>query len=284
MNPEELLIKKNISYLPKGGDLEIRCLSPDHDDRNPSLRVDRITGIFNCLSCGFSGNIFQHFGVKVNFLGMKRQALKNKISEKLSENVGFDMPDNAIPYDGNWRGISPETYKHFEAFQHNDKHFIGRLVFPIRGISGRIAGFNGRHMTMNHDPKYLIHPSGAKLPLFPANPDVILGRIILVEGIYDMLNLWDKGLKNVVCSFGTVKLLGKNNTDAKNKLNLLKLKGVAGIDIFFDGDDAGQKAAEGVKNLCENLEFDTRNIVFNDKDPGELTALQVIKLKETLYG
>lgn len=284
MSPEELLISKKITYLPKGGDLEIRCLNPDHDDKNPSLRIDKITGIFNCLSCGFRGNIFAHFGQKGNFLTMKRQMLKSKIQDKLAENVGLEMPGNAIPYDGNWRKISPETYKYFEAFQHSDKHFIGRVVFPIRGISGKIAGFNGRHMTMNHDPKYIIHPAGAKLPMFPPNPEIYNGRIILVEGIFDMLNLYDKGLKNAVCTFGTMKLLSKDRTEARNKLNLYKLKGVTGVDIFFDGDEAGQKAAEGVKDLCESVELDTRNISFASKDPGDLTAPQVLKLKEKLYG
>ena len=283
MTPEELLISKKIEYLPRGADLQVRCFNPQHDDKNPSMRIDRITGIFNCLSCGFAGNLFQHFGHKVNILGMKRQKFKAKILDKLSENIGLDLPENYVPYDDSWRGISPETYKAFGAFQHSNKEFIGRVVFPIRTMSGKIAGFNGRHMTMNHDPKYLIYPPGAKLPLFPANPEVLLGRIILVEGIFDMLNLYDKGLRNVVCCFGTVKLLGKNNTDAKNKLNLLKLKGVGGIDIFFDGDEAGQKAAEDVKELCEQLEFDVRNICFKNKDPGELTASQVLKLKEKLY-
>ena len=280
---EELLVKKKIPFMPKGGDYEIRCLNPDHEDRNPSLRVDRISGIFNCLSCGFKGNIFYHFGERVNFLQTKRKALQAKIHQKFSENIGFDIPSNAVPYQGDWRGISAETYKHFEAFQHNDKHFIGRVVFPIRTISGKIAGFNGRHMTMNHNPKYIIHPAGARLPLFPARPEVYNGRIILVEGIYDMLNLYDKGLRNAVCTFGVTKLLAKNRTEAQNKLNLYKLQGVIGIDVFFDNDDAGQSAAANVKDLCEQLEFDVRNITFRDKDPGELTALQVIKLKETLY-
>lgn len=283
MTPEELLVSKKITYLPRGADLQVRCLNPQHDDKNPSMRIDRITGIFNCLSCGFGGNIFQHFGVKGNFLEIKRQKFKTKLLEKLSENIGLDMPKNYVPYEGNWRGISPETYKAFNAFEHSDREFIGRIVFPIRTVSDKIAGFNGRHMTMNHDPKYLIHPAGAKLPLFPPNPEPILGRVILVEGIFDMLNLYDKGLKNAICCFGTVKLLGKNSADAANKLSLLKLKGVGGIDIFFDGDEAGQNAAEGVKALCEQLEFDVRNIHYKNKDPGELTALQVIKLKENLY-
>lgn len=284
MTPEELLVKKGIKYIPQGGDLTIRCLNPEHPDKNPSLRIDKITGIFNCLSCGFRGNIFSHFGQKPNYLMIKRQKLKDAIHNKLSESVGFDIPLNAVPYEGSWRNISAETYKAFEAFQHSDREHLGRIVFPIRSISGKIVGFNGRHTTLNHDPKYIISPPGAKLPLFPANPEIYNGRIILVEGLFDMLNLYDKGLKNTVCSFGTIKLLGKNRNEAREKLNIFKLKGVIGIDIFFDGDEAGQKAAESIKELCEECELDTRNIYYENKDPGELTALQVIKLKEKLYG
>ena len=33
------------------------------------------------------------------------------------------------------------------------------------------------------------------------------------------------------------------------KLSLLKLQGVQGIDIMFDGDEAGQKATEQIKTI-----------------------------------
>ena len=56
MNVEELLIKQDVPYIPKGADFEVSCLNPDHPDRNPSMRIDRITGIFNCFSCEFKGN------------------------------------------------------------------------------------------------------------------------------------------------------------------------------------------------------------------------------------
>jgi DNA primase len=140
-------------------------------------------------------------------------------------------------------------------------------------------------MTEGHDPKYLIYPSRAKLPLFPNNIESIDGRIILVEGLFDMLNLYDKGLHNVVCTFGTRTLLGKHSKGPE-RLELLRMRGVYGIDIFFDNDDAGHKAAKEVRELCEDrLEFDCRSIKFKDKnDPGELTASEVMRLKEQLYG
>ena len=93
----------------------------------------------------------------------------------------------------------------------------------------------------------------------------------------DMMNLHDKGLTNAVCAFGVNKV-------NEEKINILKIQGVSAIDIFFDNDDAGQIAAEKLKELLERHELPSRNITMNGvKDPGELTASKVIKIKETLY-
>lgn len=285
MTPEEILTKKKINYNPKGRDLLVRCLNPEHEDKHPSMRIDKITGVFQCWSCGFKGNLFQHFGAKANQLQIKRQRTKDKIAEKLAESVGLDIPVNATPFEYEWRGISKETYQKFEAFQHSDPHFVGRIVFPIREPSGRIAAFTGRHMTEGHDPKYMVYPTKANLPLFPFDVEPVDGRVILVEGIFDMLNLYDKGLRNVMCTFGTRTLLGKNSKGPA-RLELLRIRGVYGIDIFFDNDDAGQKSAKEVRELCETkLDFDCRTIKFKDKnDAGELTASEVMRIKESLYG
>jgi len=273
---DELLRSRGIEFKPSGKDYLIRCLNPDHEDRNPSLRIDKTTGIFNCLSCGYSGSLFNHFGEKPNWLQIRRERLKTVISDKLIEASGLSIPDNAVPFEQDWRGISAATFKKFEAFQHNNPEFIGRVVIPVRGITNKIVAFCGRHQGQV-DPKYLFHPTGAKLPLFPIVKP-IQGRVIVVEGIMDMLNLHDKGLTNAICAFGVNKI-------TVDKINILKIQGVSGIDIFFDNDEAGQNGAEKLKSLLESNELTTRNIIFGKmKDPGELTALQVIKLKENLYG
>jgi DNA primase len=273
---DELLTAQGIEFRPSGKDYLIRCLNPDHEDRNPSLRIDKTTGIFNCLSCGYSGNLFNHFGEKPDWLQIRRERLKSMISDKLVETSGLSIPDNAIAFNQDWRGISANTFRKFEAFQHSNSEFIGRVVFPIRSITGKIIAFCGRHQGQV-DPKYLFHPAGAKLPLFPVVKP-IQGRIVLVEGVMDMLNLHDKGLTNAVCAFGVNKV-------TVDKINILKIQGVSGIDIYFDNDEAGQNGSAKLKDLLEHNEVSSRNIIFGKvKDPGELTALQVIKLKETLYG
>lgn len=276
MNVEDLLKSKDIPYLPRGKDYEVTCLNPDHPDRNPSMRIDQVTGIFNCFSCGFKGNLFTHFGEKVNKMEMKRQLLKKKIDEVRAESVGLQMPEGYSPYIGNWRSIRAETYRDFEAFIHAGKDFTGRICFPVRDRSGRIVAFQSR-TTGDQQPKYLNTPPGAKMPLFPV-VEPIQGSIILVEGIFDVINLHDKGLTNAVCCFGV-----KNVTE--EKLQVLSVAGVDSIDVFLDNDEAGQTGANRIRELCESIGLNTRNIAFGDKamDAGALAKPQVDKLKSKLY-
>ena len=274
MNVQDLLDKKDIRYMPKGRDFLVRCINPEHEDRNPSMRVDQITGVFQCFSCEYKGNLFTHFGERANQLQLKREMLKKRISEKRADSVGLSFPKSAVPYIGNWRNIKPETYKRFEAFNSVDKDHVSRIVFPVRDMSGRIVAFNGRH-TAQGIPKYMITPAGARMPLFPV-VQPLQGSVLLVEGIFDMINLHDKGLTNAVCCFGT-----KNINTAK--LSMLKIQGIGSVEIFFDGDDAGQQAASKVKEMCEEVELVTRNIHLKDTDPGALTENQVIKLRDKVY-
>ena len=216
MNVEELLQSRGISYIPKGKDFVVRCLNPDHDDKNPSMRIDQIDGRFNCFACEFKGNLFSLYGEKFGGLQVKRDMVTKKIREKRAESIGLTFPTNYMPYVGNWRNISPKTYAKFEAFEHTGKDFASRINFPIRDISGKIVAFQGRH-TGGDTPKYLFTPPGASLPLFPqVSPRQ--GDIILVEGIFDMLNLHDKGIQNAVCCFGT------NNIN-EDKLAILSMQG-----------------------------------------------------------
>ena len=274
MTVEELLVSRQVYFVPKGADAIVTCLNPEHADSSPSMRIDKITGIFNCFSCGYKGNIFTHFGEKANQLQLRRELLKKRIREKRSESVGLSFPKGSVPYVGNWRDIKPETYKRFEAFQHHDTDHIGRIVFPVRDISGRIVSFNGRHTT-GGTPKYMISPAGAKLPLYPI-VEPIQGSIILVEGIYDMVNLHDKGLTNAVCTFGTKNI----NED---KLRMLSIQGVEEVIIFFDGDSAGQDAAVEVKEIAERVGLLSRNVALTDTDPGALPLKSVQTLKRKLY-
>ena len=280
MTVEELLVEEKIKFKQSPADFVVHCLNPEHDDTNPSMRIDKITGVFNCFSCGFKGNIFKHFDKPSNYLDIKREKVKQTIDRKRSESVGLLMPRDIVPYVGNERNIKPETYKKFEAFLSANSPFTNRIVFPVRDISGKIVAFNGRILgkNMTGQPKYIFHPPRVKLPIFPANVSPIKVRVLLVEGIYDVINLHDKGLTNALCCFGISNI----TTD---KLQLLKMRGVEQIDIFFDPDDAGQGAVEKVIELCDKTELKYYNVRIPPDlgDAGDLSETSVQKLRESLY-
>ena len=92
-----------------------------------------------------------------------------------------------------------------------------------------------------------------------------------------MLNLYDKGMRNVSCVFGTSTL--KNAT--KERLMPFKVQGVEKIFILFDGDKAGRDAANEIKPLIEAENFKVEIIKLpDDTDPGELDQASVDSIKE----
>ena len=279
MIAEDLLREKGIHYELSGKDAKILCLNPEHDDTNPSLRVDRITGVMHCFSCGFKGNLFTHFGAPSSPLEVRLHKLKEKVEKTRSQTVGIQLPKDRLAWKGGgFRNISEETLNIWDAFTWNVPKFEGRIIFPIRDITGKTVALIGRLINGMGADKYYIYPSGVEMPFCPAKVKPIQNRVILVEGIFDALNLWDKGLKNTVCCFGTQQMNWV-------KLSLLKMQGVSGIDIMYDGDEAGRTAAEKVKGTAEELGMSVQIVTLPEgTDPGGLVKDQVNRISKRLYG
>lgn len=275
MIPEDVLKENSVQYAHQGGDLVIKCLNPEHEDRNPSMRIDKITGAYHCFSCGFKGSIFKYFGLINDLKDVRVQQIRKKISKLLEKEL--EMPLGYIPYREDFRNIKVDTLHKFEAFTHKD--FENRIVFPIRDILGNIQVFIGRHTHSNVKPKYILKPAKISPPLYPSYPKMIQSSIILVEGIFDMINLHDKGLTNAVCVFGTQTMI-KN---WQEKLNPFKLQGLTKIYILFDGDSAGQSASDKLEKELQK-EYITETIKLPEGvDPGDLDKTDVQALKELLY-
>lgn len=274
---EELLKEKHIEYRFQGQDLVIKCLNPDHEDSNPSMRVDKDTGIFNCFSCKFKGNIFTHFGILSNNVSARVAKLKRKLKDLVESLEGIEMPENSVPVTTAFRNISAKTLKRFGAFTTDKEELIDRIVFPIRDATDKIIVFVARHSLSNANPKYVIYPRGISVPTFPIKIPKGNTSIVLVEGIFDMLNCIDKGLDNVVCVFGTQTM--KSNVG--KKLLYYKAQGISKVFIMFDGDAAGQEAAKELKPLIEEHGFTVEIIELADnQDPGDLSEEDVRSIKE----
>jgi DNA primase len=118
--------------------------------------------------------------------------------------------------------------------------FFLRLLFPLFSSSGRIIGFGGRRLS-KRGPKYLnspdtpIHKKGKNFySLWHTKEEIRkLEKVILVEGYFDFLSLYQTGLKNVVACLGTSLTLDQAELISRYAKNVI---------LFFDEDAAGQAA------------------------------------------
>lgn len=278
-DPVLKLIQEKIGTVQVSGpDYLIKCLNPEHEDSNPSMRVDKTTGIFHCFSCGFKGNIFRHYGILSNHVSIRVSKLKDKLNNLKISTTGLDLPAGHTPYTHEFRGISKKTLAKFGAFTtHEVSELEDRIIFPIKDISDKTVVFVARHMLSAGNPRYINYPRGVKIPVFPPKLEHNEKSIVLVEGVFDFLNVYDKGLTNAVCTFGTNTL----QSEAKEKLQVFKIQGITKVYIMFDADDAGREAAKKLKPLIEEMELTVEIINLPDgMDPGELDQEYVSSIKE----
>lgn len=274
----DLLKKQNIYYQASGKDYLVKCLNPEHDDKNPSCRIDKVTGVTHCFSCGFKTNIFKHFGILTNHTSIKIAKLKEKLKSVNTDLNGVEFPEENHPVTKSFRGISLQTLKEFGAFYvNNGSELTDRIWFPIKDIRGRSMVFVGRHMMSDGNPRYLNYPRGVQMPIYPEVFKTKHTSAVLVEGIFDMLNLYDKGLTNVCCTFGTSTLF----KDAELKLLGLKTQGITKIYLMYDGDKPGQEAMAKLEPILQESGYLVEKIVLEeDSDPGDLSQEYVDSIKE----
>jgi DNA primase len=120
--------------------------------------------------------------------------------------------------------------------------FRQRLMIPIFNLSSKPIAFGGRALKKGELSKYINSP---ETPLY-SKSNILYGlnfsrqfiresnEVIIVEGYFDFISLYQAGIKNVVASSGTAftsqqaRLLARFCDKAY---------------LFFDADSAGQKAA-----------------------------------------
>lgn len=278
MNVYELLVDKGIRFTVSGRDYLTTCFNPEHVDTNPSFRIDRMTGVYHCFSCGWKGNLFKHFGVASNNASIRVAKLKEKLRALDTNTNGLKPLQGEVPFNRVFRGISSQTLKEFGAFTTDSvTDMQDRIIFPIKDIRDKVVAYVGRHTVSDAKVRYKTHPAQCTLNLYPYKLEHKPSTIVLVEGLFDLLNVWDKGMKNAVCTFGTGGLL--NNTS--EKLLPFKAMGIQKIYIMYDADKAGIEAADKLLPLILEAGFACEKLdLREDEDPGELSQQDVNDIME----
>jgi DNA primase len=132
--------------------------------------------------------------------------------------------------------------------------FRGRLVWPIRDVTGQTLGFGARKLLDDDQgPKYLntpetpiYHKSQVLYGLDLAKRDISRGRqVVVVEGYTDVMACHLAGITTAVATCGTafgvdhIKVIRRVLGDVANDDS----RGLGEVVFTFDPDEAGQKAA-----------------------------------------
>jgi DNA primase len=160
--------------------------------------------------------------------------------------------------------------------------FRGRLIWPIRDLTGDVIAFGARKLNPDEDgPKYLNTP---ETPLFKkssvlygadlAKRDIAQHRqAVIVEGYTDVMACHLAGVTTAVATSGTS--FGEDHVKILRRLLMDADWQVAEVIFTFDGDAAGQKAALRAFHLEERFATQTFVAVQPDGlDPCDLRLKQ----------
>ena len=146
--------------------------------------------------------------------------------------------------------------------------FRDRLMFPIIDVRGNVIGFGGR--IMKNDPnaaKYLNSPEtlifNKRKNLFGLNVAKKTKHpyMILVEGYMDAIALHQYGFDCAVASLGT---------SLTEEHAVLLSRYTENVVLIYDGDEAGQRAAQRAIPMLEKAGLSVRVLQLKDaKDPDE---------------
>lgn len=145
------------------------------------------------------------------------------------------------------RGLNQETIEFFDIGFCSKGLMKDRIAIPIHNETGELVAYTGRWI--NEEPpegegKYKIPPNFHKsLVVFNLHRAGKLAKekdLILVEGFFGCIKVWQVGFKNVVA------LMGSSLSEEQEKLIVDAVGSQGKVVLMFDGDKAGQECKDDV--------------------------------------
>lgn len=255
---------------------EAVTLCPWHADTSPSLTINDDKNMCFCFACGGGTDaiayIQQKFGlgfvdaieriaerqnIPVEYdnldpeeaLRLARQRKVALESVQKQQDVFRDAIRSSTALKARqWllsRKIKPETSREFGLGWAEDGYFSGRVTVPIHSHRGTLVGFTGREIDDSiSSQKYKNSPSSSLFDkgdlLFNEHRALtearVAGYLVFVEGHFDVISMWQHGIKNVVATQGTAG-------PPKEAINRF-IRQCRRFVLCYDGDKGGQKAIE----------------------------------------
>jgi DNA primase len=306
-----LLRSENIYYKKSGHD-EYETICPWHSDTNPSLTVSSSKNFCYCFACSGGGDIIAYVRQKYNLLFS--DAVK-KIADIFNVEIKYQSDPKSEEYQSRRRsairqlqdeqslyrqvicneageparrflaerGILASTCKEFQLGYSADER---RVKIPIFDHDNTLVGFSGR--TINGSmPKYKNSKNSeifnkSRL-IFNENRATAntrdSGSIVFVEGFFDVMTLYQSGLRNVVAMMG----VGAPDYWAIKRI----ASKVNRFILCYDSDDGGIRAIDHfmrpARKLCFSGEISVNVVTLPaGEDPDSMARKDIQSFRDLL--
>ena len=246
MEHEHFTYPEAIKYLARKYNIEIEETQISSLDKEKASEKESLFIVSEYAKVFFSDSLLNSKeGKTIGFSYFKERGFSDETIKKYD--LGY-LPDklNYFSKEAIANGYDPVFLEKsgLSIFQ-NEKsidRFRGRVIFPIHSMSGRILGFGGRILNnqlkiakyLNSPDSLIYNKSKILYGIFYAKQDIAkLDNCFIVEGYTDVIQLHQKGIKNVVSSSGTALTL--------DQITLIR-RLTSNVTMLFDGDKAGVNA------------------------------------------
>jgi len=252
-----------IQGLKRSGKDHLRGRCPLHSgDSRDAFHVDTAQQVFHCFACQAGGSVLD-FVAAVERCGLRKAAeqlarwraipasdaeprprtVKETVTKKIESipRLGFRLRgvDPRHPY-LNARGIHEATAVQFGVgFYSGPGLMQHRLVIPIEDEFGRLAGYCGRSLD-GSEPRYKFPRRFPKSQLLFNLHRAAATRqsgVIVVEGFFDCLKVYQAGFRSVVA------LMGSSLYERQRELLARHFRHII---LMLDGDVTGRRASSAI--------------------------------------
>jgi len=287
MEHEQYTYPEAIKYIANKYNIEIEETERTPEQISEDNEKESLFLVSDFAKNYFKQNLFEQEGKTVALSYLKERNFQDEIIKKFEIGYSANIKDNfsnAALEAGYKLNFLEKTGLTIVKENENIDRFRGRVIFPIKSMSGRILGFGGRILGSSksiakyiNSPESLIYQKSKVLyGIFESKQSIVKNdNCFLVEGYTDVIKMHQCGISNVVASSGTA--LTENQIRLINRLT-------KNITVVFDGDAAGSRAAlRGIDLILEQgMNVKICNLPEND-DPDSFVSNKTLEEVQSYF-
>ena len=285
MEHEQYTYPEAIKYIANKYNIEVEETERTPEQISEDNEKESLFQVSDFAKNYFKKNLFEEEGKTIALSYLKERKFKKDIIEKFEIGYSVKIKDNfsKAAVDAGYKlNFLEKTGLTIVKDSENIDRFRGRVIFPIKSMSGRILGFGGRILGSSknlakyiNSPESLIYKKSKVLyGIYESKQSIVKNdNCFLVEGYTDVIKMHQCGISNVVASSGTA--LTENQIRLINRLT-------KNITVVFDGDAAGSRAAlRGIDLILgQGMNVKICNLPEND-DPDSFVSERSLKEVES---